>query len=238
MAKKKRITRKQLLKEPDEFLTFSARAIQFVANNRQPVFGVAIGAVVAVLAFSGFRYFSNLSERRAYAMFEQGRSHYLADISGRKTSLSREQASEKFEEVLSKYPSTDAGRLSLIVYADMCYQAGDHQKAIELYERALKAFSGESVMQVLIWNGLAYAYEAKGAYEPAAEYFQKITEVQGNFMKGDAYYDLARMMEALNHEDRALEAYKKVAEAYPESVGFQIAKEKVGRIKGPSPGSE
>ncbi|UCG81064.1 MAG: hypothetical protein JSV60_01915, partial [Desulfobacterales bacterium] len=67
MAKKKRVTRKKLLKEPDEFLTFSAKAIQFIANNRRPVLGVVIGVLVVALAFAGFRYFSNLSERRAYA---------------------------------------------------------------------------------------------------------------------------------------------------------------------------
>ena len=40
MAKKttkKRVTRKQLLKKPDEFLTFSARALQFTLGHKTQV---------------------------------------------------------------------------------------------------------------------------------------------------------------------------------------------------------
>lgn len=232
MAKKKRVTRKKLLKEPDEFLTFSAKAIQFMAKNRRPVLGVVIGVLVVALAFAGFRYFSNLSERRAYAVFEQGRSSYASEISRGKAPLSREKASELFEKVLRKYPSTKAARLTLLVYADMSYHGRDYQKAIELYQKALVAFSGDDAIQKLIWNGLAHTYEAKKAYQSAADYFQKITESQDSFMKGDAYYNLARMMEALNHQEKAFEAYNKVVEAYPDSVGFQIAKDKVLHLKG------
>jgi DNA-directed RNA polymerase specialized sigma24 family protein len=81
-----------------------------------------VGAVVLVLVFAGFGYFSKLSERKAYAMFERGRSYYSADISGEKTSLSQEKASEQFEKVLRKYRSTNAAKLTLITYADMSYR--------------------------------------------------------------------------------------------------------------------
>jgi tetratricopeptide (TPR) repeat protein len=231
MAKKKRTTRKQLLKEPDEFLTFSGKAIQFVSNNQRPVIGVLVGVVVLVLAFAGFGYFSRLSERKAYAMFERGRSHYSADITGKKTSLSQEKASEQFEKVLRKYPSTNAANLTLIAYADMSYREHDYDKAVDLYQKALSAFSRDDAIQKLIWNGLAHAYEAKKAYKLAAEHFKKITDSQDSFMKGDAYYNLARMMEALNHQEKALAAYNKVIAAHPDSVGFRIAKDKVVRLK-------
>ncbi|MBW1739830.1 MAG: tetratricopeptide repeat protein [Deltaproteobacteria bacterium] len=232
MAKKKRVTRKQLLKEPDEFLTVSARAIQFVASNQRSVFVTLIGVIVVALAFAGFRYFSNLSERKAYAMFEQGRLHYLAGISGHKASDAQEKAIEQFEAVIREYPSTHAAQLSLIAYADMSYRKGDYQKAIELYQKALGAFSGEGAIQKLIWDGIAYAYEAQKDYKSAAEYFQRITDTQDEFMKADAYYNLARMHEALNNQEKALKAYNCLVQDYPESVSFQIAKEKVLRLKG------
>ena len=232
MAKKKRVTRKKLLKEPDDFLTLSGKAIRFVADNQRLVFGVVIGVMAVALAIAGFRYFSHVSERKAYALFEQGRLHYLAGISGDKTAPAQEKAAEQFETVIIKYPSTDAAPFSLLVYADMNYHSGNYQKAIELYQKALGAFSAESFIQKLIWNGLAYAYEAQKNYKAAAEYFERITETQDESMKADACYNLGRMMEALNHQKDALEAYDKVVKAYPDSVGFQIAKEKALRLKG------
>ena len=238
MAKKKRISRKKLLKEPDEFLTFSARAIRFVVDNQRPVLGTLIGVVVVVLAFAGFKYFSNLSEKKAYAMFEQGHMHYMAEDSKGKKTPDQEKAAEYFEKVIIKYPSTDAARFSLLVYADMSYHNGDYQKAIELYQKALDAFSGEGSIQKLIWNGLAYTYEAQNDYKSASKYFQMITETQDGFIKADAYYNLGRTMDALHHQDKALEAYSKVVEAYPDSVSFKIANEKVIRLKGVTEASE
>jgi len=238
MAKKKRVTRKQLLKEPDEFLTFSAKAIRFVANHRRPVLGIVIGVGVIAVAFAGFRYFSNRFERRAYAMFEEGRKRYVHEILEKKESVAHETNDEPFEGVLRKYPSTSAARLSLIVYADMSYYRGDYEKAIALYQKALKTFTEEGAVQKLIWNGLAHSYEAQKAYKPAAEHFLRITETEDEFMKGSAYYNLGRMMEAMNHPEKAFQAYNKVVNAYPDSIGFQISKEKVLRQKGVSVTSE
>jgi tetratricopeptide (TPR) repeat protein len=233
MAKKKRITRKQLLKEPDEFLTLSAKTIQFVANNRKLVLGVAVGLVVGVLAVTGLRYYSQVSERKAYDLYEEGRRRYLAEILGRTSpGVSLDETAEPFERVLKSYQSTDAAALSLMAYADLSYQRGDYQRAIELYQRAPREFKEDGAVLKLIWNGLAYAYEAKDDFKSAAERYQKITEAQDEFMKGDAYYNLARMMEAMNDQGKAIEAYKKVVEAYPNATGFQVAREKVLRHEG------
>ena len=230
MAKKKRVTRKQLLKEPDEFLTLSGKVIRYVSENQKLVFGIVIGAVVVLLVFAGFRYFSMVSERNAYAMFEQGRLQYLHEISGNKKAQAGGKAAEQFEKVINKYPSTNAARLSLIINADLSYYGKDYQKAIELYQKALEAFSGEGDIQKLIWNGLAHACEAKKDFRLAATYFQKITEAQEEFMKADAYYNLGRMMDAINQPKKALEAYNKVVQDYPWSASFRIAKEKVSRL--------
>ena len=232
MAKKKRITRKQLLKEPDEFLTFSAKTIQFVGNNRRLVLGVAIGVVVAAIAVAGLRYDAKVSERRAYALFERGRVSYMAEILGRPSTEPLSETAEPFWRVLRKYPKTHAAPLSLMAFANLSYFRGDYEGAIDLYQRASRAFREDGAVLKLTWNGLAYAYEAQKNFESAAEYYQKITDSQDEFMRGDACYNFARMMEAMNDQEKAIEAYKKVVKTYPDSVGFQIAKEKVLRHEG------
>jgi tetratricopeptide (TPR) repeat protein len=158
---------------------------------------------------------------------------YLAEVLGRTSPvLSLDETAEPFERVLKHYQSTDAAPLSLMAYANLSYHRGDYQRAIDLYKRAPGAFRDDAAVLKLIWNGLAYAYEAQDEFELAAEHYKKITDAQDEFMKGDAYYNFARMMEAMNDQEQAIEAYKKVVKAYPNSVGFQIAKEKVLRHKG------
>lgn len=232
MAKKKRVTRKQLLKEPDEFLTFSAKAIRFGAENQKAISYALIALVVVVLSVALFRYFSNLSERKAYAVFEQGLVHYMGQASGKTSPHFQEGAKEAFAEVLKKYPSTRAAELSLPLYADMSYEEGAYDKAIELYQRALKGLSQDKTLQRLIWNGLAYAYEGKKDYNTAAQYYEKITGSEGALLKADAYFNLGRIYEAMDNQEGARKAYDHLVKDYPGAVNFQIAKEKLGRLEG------
>jgi len=232
MAKKKRVTRKQLLKEPDEFLTFSAKAIRFAAKNQKAISYALIALVAVVLGVALFRYFSNLSERKAYAVFEQGLVHYMGQAPGETSPHFQDKAKEAFAEVLRKYPSTRAAELSLPLYAHMSYEEGAYDKAVELYQGALKGLSQDETLQRLIWNGLAYAYEGKKDYNTAAQYYEKITRSEGAFLKADAYFNLGRIYEAMDNVEGARKAYGQLVKDYPGAVNFQIAKEKLGRLEG------
>jgi tetratricopeptide (TPR) repeat protein len=231
VAKKKRVTRKQLLKEPDEFFTFSGKAIQFLSKNQKSFIGVLVGVVVVALAFAGFRYFSGVSERKAYAMFEQARSSYVSGLLASGKPSSQEETIKKLETVLDEYPSTTAARFSLLVYGDVSYQQGDYDKAIELYNKALGRFKGEEVIPKLIWNGLGHAYEGKRDYTSAAANFREITVAQGEFMKADAFYNLGRMLEAIDDRKGALEAYEQAVQLRDNPTSFSVAEEKILRLK-------
>ncbi|MDY6955174.1 MAG: tetratricopeptide repeat protein [Thermodesulfobacteriota bacterium] len=232
MAKKKRISRKQLLKEPDEFLTLSARALQFAAENRKQLSYVVVGLVVVLLVGAAIGYFLNLSQRRAYRVFDEGISHYVAQVSGEKSALVVGMATERFAEAIEKHGSTRAAELSLPLYGNLQYEAGSYDKAIALYRQALDAFPGEEAMEKLIWNGLGYAYEGNGEYQAAVEWFKKIADSESRFLKAEAYYHLGRVYEAMGKGQEAREAYQRLVEAFPNAVHFRMAKEKVQRLQG------
>ena len=231
MAKKKRITRKALLKEPDEFLTFSAKTIQFMQKNQKHVSYTLIGVIVVFLGFFVFRYYSSVTERKAYALFEQGLVQYVGQAPQGQSTQLEETAKEKFAEVIEKYPTTRAGGLSLPLLADMHYRTGSYDNAIALYEQALKGFEKEPSVLTIIWNSQGYAYEGKKDYQSAVDSFEKVIASEGAFMKADAYFNLGRMYELLNNKEKALEAYEKVADLYTDSVHGSLAKEKVRHLK-------
>ena len=73
---KKRVTRKQLLKEPDEFITFSNRMIKFgVAYKQQLMIGVGVFCT-AVLIFVGMQYVSGRSQAKAFRLLENAIAGY------------------------------------------------------------------------------------------------------------------------------------------------------------------
>jgi tetratricopeptide (TPR) repeat protein len=226
---KKRVTRKQLLKEPDEFLTWSARTLQFVATYRQHVLYGAVGVVGVVLIFILFQFMSARSEKNAFALFREGYSRY-AMITSDPSGQTDDMAAEKFAELVEKYGSSTAAKMALPLYADLSYRTGDYDKAIRLYQRALQTFSGDVAFERIAWNGLAYAYEGKEDYATAVKWFEKLTGAEGDFLKADAYYNLGRMYEALNDREKAVEAYRKVATDFSQSVHAKLAGDKAARL--------
>ena len=71
MAKKRKKTRKELLKEPDEFLTLTGRVIEFAVDHKnQLIYGLGIVLALAII-LSGIRFFSIRAENKAAAMLNQ-----------------------------------------------------------------------------------------------------------------------------------------------------------------------
>jgi predicted RecB family endonuclease len=98
MATKKRITRKELLKKPDKILTFSAQAIQWSRQYQNHLIYGVMGALVVVLIVVLFQYMSSRSEKNAFALFQEGLSRYITQVSNPKANLDA-TAKEKFEKL-------------------------------------------------------------------------------------------------------------------------------------------
>ena len=75
MAEKK-VSRKELLKEPDEFLTLSAQTIEYVRENPQRVVAGALIVVLAVAAALGYLWYRKQQELWAHELFQRALNNY------------------------------------------------------------------------------------------------------------------------------------------------------------------
>ena len=102
MAKKK-ITRKQLLKEPDEFLTLSTRLFRFVMENRGRV-GVVMGGLLALaVAIAGFQYYQYRMGNRAFQELAEVRDRYAAASRSGYRSPGRARRYHRFQDPAPPY---------------------------------------------------------------------------------------------------------------------------------------
>ena len=69
MAKKIKITRKELLKEPDQFLSSTDKAISFFTRNRPAVIGSIFGILVVGLSIFGYQ---NIQKSRMMKILQNG----------------------------------------------------------------------------------------------------------------------------------------------------------------------
>ena len=168
MAKKIKKTRKELLKEPDEFITISGKLIGFmVAYKNQLTY--ALGIIVALaLIFSGFRFFSIRSEYRASELLSQGLAKYEKLKKDAQPLEAYDQVSADFQLILDKYGSKQNGKIARLTYANICYEAGKYEQAIKLYKSSLKDFEKHPAIHNQVVGSLGYAYEQQADYTSAA----------------------------------------------------------------------
>ncbi len=227
MARKK-VTRKQLLKEPDEFLTLSAKTIQWArANSRQLGWTVAAILLVAIV-FSAVRFFSARAEARSLALYDQQRSAYQQFLKKDGTpEKAWEQLKPSLEEIIQKYNGKSGAKMATVFYADISYRAGKYDQAVKLYRQALDDYREEPVIHDLVVISLAYTYAGKKDYPSAEKYFQQIVDGARPTLKPEALFNLAIVYAQSGDGAGEKEALKKIVAEYDNSVYAQVAREKL-----------
>jgi len=223
---KKRVTRKQLLKEPDEFITFSNRMIRLgVAYKQQLMIAVGIFCA-AVLVYVGTQYVSARSRAKAFNLLENAVSRYDRELaqSGPLKALGEVEAD--FELILDKYGSNAGGRLARLTFAQYHFAAGAAEPAIALYDTALADFQDDLLYRSLALSGLGYANVLKGDEPKAIFYFEQVASGTVTGLQGDALFNLGLLYARSGQNAKSKESFQRIKEEHPGSFYAEMAGEK------------
>jgi len=226
MATQKK-SRKELLKKPDEFMTFTGKLIHFVTDYQKQISYFLCTVVAVALVIMGYQFFAQRSEAKAFSMFEKAR----ADYETRKKATSVEEAyrnvSAEFQRIIENYGGNAAGKLARASYANISYNAGDYQKAIELYKPALNDFKDHPLVYNFILSGLGYAYQQMGDDRNAVMYFEKVASISDSNIRDEALFNLGLLYERLGDRDKSSQAFQQILSNFPNSMYFDIVEEKL-----------
>ncbi|MBI5896831.1 MAG: tetratricopeptide repeat protein [Desulfobacterales bacterium] len=225
---KKRISRKELVKEPDEFITFTGQAIRWARENTRPLmYGVCIFFGIIVLV-SAYRLFSGYRQENGAALLSQTRSAYQAAVQADKDPAKvLATVKPQFERLIDEYGNWPAGRLGRVLYAHAALAGQAPDEAIVLYKRALDDFNTDPALTNSILNGLATAYIQKGDGAAAISHLERLVAGGGKALKDAALFQLGTLYKAAGQAEKSQQAYKQLSTDYPDSIYANIAKEKV-----------
>ena len=227
MAKKKPISRKELLKKPDEFYTISSRLFRFVLEHKKQFIGGLAALVAVVIVISGIRYFSQRAENRVFSMLDQSFSKYQT-LAQQKDSVSAfHEVEAEFRQILKQDSRKEGGKISRIIYANLCYEAGEYEKAVSLYQQALEDFKNRPFIQALILSGLGYSHQAQKDHEKAIGFFDRIVAIPGAPLKDEALFNLGRLYAELGQAEKSRSAFEKIISDHPDSLYIEMVKEKI-----------
>jgi tetratricopeptide (TPR) repeat protein len=226
MAKKK-TSRKELLKEPDEFLTLSSRMLNFAAQHKSQL-SYALSIIVVLLAIiAGYRFFAIRAENKAQGLLDQTVGKYETALKAGNAHKAFEDVSEDFQKILKKYSRQNSGKLARVIFANICYDGGEYGKAIELYQRALKDFESHPFIQNLILGAIGYAHEQLNQDPSAVSYFSKIIDSKEQLLRDEALFNLGVLYEKLGEKEKSTHAFEQVLSDHQDSIYIPIVKERL-----------
>jgi tetratricopeptide (TPR) repeat protein len=227
MAKKRKKTRKELLKEPDEFLTISSKLIKLAIEYKTHL-SYALGTIlVLAVIISGIRFFSIRAENNASALLDKSLTKYNSIKSEKQPDEVYGEVSADFQFILNKYKGKESAKLARLIYANICYNAGKYKQAIELYKTALTDFAKYPMIHHQILSNLGYAYEQEEDYSTAVGYFEKISSAPEPIMRDEALYHLGRLYDKLGENEKSREAYNKILTDHQDFIYIDLVKERM-----------
>ena len=210
---RQRITRKELLRQPDQFITRSARLIEWAEANASSIL-YSIGAVILIGALVGgwFVWQTNRHRWAETLLYEAisagGNGNALQD-----TSSQSNQMMDALQALVRDYDRTHAATQAYWYLGRLYYARADYVAAVEAYEQARQRLSDNSqsdLMRGLIALNMAYAEEAQGACIQALENFEAVAQApKVTWLRGEAYLGMGRCHERSNAPGMAAEVYNR-----------------------------
>jgi len=227
MAKKRKKTRKELLREPDEFMTISGKLIGFAVDHKNQL-AYALGIIVILaLIISGYRFFTIRAENNAAALLDKSLTKYNSLKADKQPDEVYGEVSADFQFILDKYKGKESAKLARIIYANICYNAGKYKQAIELFKTALTDFAKYPMIRQQILSNLGYAYEQEKDYSTAVGYFEKISTAPEPIMRDEALFHLGRLYDKLGENEKSREAYNKILTDHQDFIYIDLVKERM-----------
>lgn len=248
MAKKIKIkpSRKELLKEEDEFISFTEQAFNWTIAN-WPIVIISLAVIVAV-ALVGVMLKSNYDKSKmeyTYS-FEDALATLNAPVeaSGQppenvnpgaliypdeKQKL--EALAFKLDKVIRERPNSELASFARLYLADADLQLGKYDEAIKEYDALIKKSDGQSVTAVLAKHNKAIALYMQRKYEDALPLFVELAESDTPLAKASSLVYAGRCSEQLGKVEEAVKYYQRAVDSYSDSVLTNGLKEKIARLK-------
>ena len=196
MAKKIKITRKELLKEPDQFLSSTDKAMLFFRQNRSFVMAGGVGVMLFSMSFFGYQNYQKSRTMKFESLYFK--MEKIAEESEEKGNKLQEKLIEIRDQI---YEGPQRNRASLFL-ADIYFQYEDYDKAKSIYQEVRSKSSGLNHEMAAV--NLAYTYEAMGDLQKAIDLYKLAINSNSNFPLFQVYWSLARCHENNNDTSNAL----------------------------------
>lgn len=230
MAKK--LTRKELLKEPDEFISTSASVVQYIqANPRTVGIGVAV-FLVCVLAAAGLYGYDQYRKSKSHELFRKAYLQYQSAVASAEpvSEETWDELFQQFDSVAKDYGSLLAGEVSLLYSGHVLYAKQDYKGALERYTRMKSTDLVKNGLGSLVLYHLAMTNLAMKKYDSAVLFFDQLSKDTKSPYQRQALASIADIYEAMGKVKEAVQAYRQYLKMFPQAPDAAYVKSRIAAL--------
>jgi cytochrome c-type biogenesis protein CcmH/NrfG len=206
---KQRITRKDL-KQPDQFITMSVKAMDWVrGHTRHILYGLG-GIVVIAGLIAGVFVWQQQRHQQAEALLSEAIKQ-LDNQGDTEEKPRNEQALTAFQTLVNNYLRTPAAIKAYWYLGHLHFARGDYAAALTAYQQAqrLASTNPQLLLPTLITLNIGYAQEAHSACPQALTSFNTVLQSGALWLRGEAYLGIGRCYEHQGDRENAIATYQR-----------------------------
>ena len=233
---RRRVTRKELLRQPDQFITRSARIIEWAEANASSIL-YFIGAIIVAGALVGgwIAWQANRYHRAEALLYEALNVGDNGDDALQNAARPNPMV-EALQDLVRDFDGTPAAAQAYWHLGRLYFDHADYVAAVEAYGQARQRLSSNNqsvLMHALISLNMAYAEEAQGACARALENFQAVLQAPtATWLRGEAYLGMGRCHEQSDAPEMAAEIYNRaLSDAEINELTRQLLEERLAIIE-------
>ena len=221
---KKKITRKELLKKPDEFISFSARAVNFLSLHLRELKYIGYAIVVIAICYLAVHTFLRHVNKQGQNAYNTAYHSAAENMKPDADPEALKKSEELFAAVMDDYKLSKAARLALPQIGYLKFTEKKYDEAIVMYRAFLDKVSGNKEYESLTRLALSACYEAGGDLEKATETLNPILESPDSPFNELAMLHLERLYRLVNQHEKAKEVVKDFIDKHKTSPFLPMAK--------------
>ncbi|QPJ65940.1 MAG: tetratricopeptide repeat protein [Candidatus Nitrohelix vancouverensis] len=195
MAKHERISRKQIVKTPDQFLTQSDKIIHYLSDRQPTVIASLVGLFLLLGAYWGFTAFQKSNMESQEILLSQMQSEQ---------EKSAENASGVLKGIYEKLDSPTHKTRGALMLADAFYREKKYDEAQKIYDSVIADTKPSEIQYQVAQVGLASILEVKKQYPQAIDYYRSLIDMPEIPPTSHVYFSLARCYKLNNDSKGAL----------------------------------
>ncbi|MEW6533186.1 MAG: tetratricopeptide repeat protein [Thermodesulfobacteriota bacterium] len=227
----KKISRKELLKEPDEFLSTSQQVLDYVRTNPRTVTAIAVvvvaGAIVGLLSYAYMQY----HKQQGHELFLKAYAEYrTATLTESAEKEQWEKLFKTFDDLAKEYRSTLPGELSLLYSGHVLYRMQDYQGALERYTSMKSTRLVDEGLGGMVIYHMAMTRMALKDFDTAASLFDQLAKDTNSPYRREAATAIAAIYEEMGKKKEAIQAYRQYLKMFPQAPDAPYVRARIAQL--------